>query len=618
MTIPERLPPVLFRLVAGIVALALVGLAGLAVFPWGMLKGRIEARLSQSIGRPVSIGAMERVDTVSFHPRVRLRSLRIPQPAWVTLRLDDLARIDQVELRFSAWSLLTGHVSVEQADVRGADVQFYRTATGRKNWTDGQGGHSRGDLLRMLHVADSRLRYLDEKRKRSLDVAVAADGQGLRVNGSGLIDGHGVRITGRGAPVIAGNEAKPWPYSLDIEGPAVGFAITGTMPAPLDLDHLRGQARGHASDLKLLDAIIEAGLPGTQPVRLTARIQRDWPDWTIESLSGTIGRSDIAGHATIVKRNGRNRITGALWADRFDIGDLSSDQGKQRAAAQKARLGPRVIPGSAIDLAHVVHTDGTLDLRVDHLLWPGTSPFRSLKAHLSLERSRLVLNPLSVGMTHGTFAGRLAIDQTDPRQKDPLLDLDMTMRGARLLDFFPRAQIDGGLIARMAMTGRGHTMRDAFGRGHGTVALVGRDGRIPAKTAALLGQDVGRGITAGKDDMASLRCLVVRLDVRGGVARPAPVVIDSSRAQTRVTGSIDLSDERLMLTLKGAPKSNSLLRLPGAIPIAGTIKTPDIRVPPKVKSVGGVLGMVASAIVGKQEPLAQDADCDGLARQALR
>jgi hypothetical protein len=149
----------------------------------------------------------------------------------------------------------------------------------------------------------------------------------------------------------------------------------------------------------------------------------------IEQLSGTVGRSDLAGHATIVKRHGRTRITGALTSDRFDIDDLSSDAGKRRGAAQKARLGPRLLPGSAIDLGHVRRTDGTLDLRVAHLLWPGPSPFRSMKAHLVLDHSRLVLDPLTLGLTHGTFAGRLRIDQTRKDQRDPRLDIDLAMRG---------------------------------------------------------------------------------------------------------------------------------------------------------------------------------------------
>jgi uncharacterized protein involved in outer membrane biogenesis len=599
--------------------LALLGLIVLASFPWGLLKGRIEARLSRNLGQPVTIEAMERLDHMSFHPRIRLRGVRVPQPAWVHQAPGDLARVDRVDLGFSVWSLLAGHQPVERADVSGADLVFYRNAQGRKSWSESQGnsaGHAA--LLHLLRVSGMRLRYLDDKRRRSLDVEVTSDGAGLRLKGNGLVMGHRVTVTGQGAPVVEGRASVPWTYALALEGPDVGFALTGTMPSPLDTDHLQGQARAHALDLQLLDAIIEAGLPGTQPVRLAASVRRNRPDWVIDALQGTIGRSDISGHATIVKRKGRTRVTGALLAHRFDFDDLSSNQGKRRAAAQQARLGPRLLPGSAIDLTHVQRTDGALDLRVEHLLWPGPSPFRSLRGHLWLERGRLIVSPLTLGMTHGTMGGRLTIDQRAPGRRDPRLKVDLAIRGGRLLDWFPRARIDGGLVGRMAMNGQGHTVRDALGRGDGVVALVGRDGAIPARTAALLGQDVGGGLTTGKDEESSLRCLVVRLEAHHGIARPAPVLIDTSRGQTQVWGSIDLSDERLMLMLKGAPKGKALLRIRGTVGIAGTIKTPDIRVPHQVKTVGGVLGMLADGLTGHQEPRAHDADCNRLAAAALR
>lgn len=606
-------------LAGGLALVPLLGGIVLAAFPWGLLKGRIEARLSHHLGRPVSIASMERVDHVSFHPRVRLRGVRVPQPDWVRQVPGDLARVDRVDLDFSVWSLLAGHQPVERADVGGADLVFYRNAQGRKNWSDGKGGDAgQATLLRLLRVSDTRLRYLDDKRRRSLDVTVTSDDAGLRLNGSGLVMGHKVIVTGQGAPIVESRAGAPWAYSLALEGPDVGFALKGTMPSPLDTGHLQGQARGHALDLRLLDAIIEAGLPGTQPVRLTASIRRHRPDWVIEDLQGTIGRSDIAGHATITKRKGRTRIAGALSSHRFDFDDLSSNEGKQRAAAIKARLGPRLLPGSAIDLSHVRRTDGALDLKVEQLLWPGPSPFRSLQAHLSLERSHLVLRPLTLGLTHGTMRGSVTIDQRRPGQRDPQLSVDLTIRDALLSDWFPRARIDGSLMGRLAMHGQGHTVRAALGRGDGMVALVGRNGSIPARTAALLGQDVGGGLTTGKEEESSLRCMVVRLDVRHGIARPAPVLIDTSRGQSRVWGSIDLADEKLRLMLKGAPKGKALLRLPGSVPIAGTIKAPDIRVPHQAKTVGGVLGMLADGITGHQEPRAQDADCNRLAMQALR
>ncbi len=606
------------RIGAGL--LVLIGLAVLllAAFPWGLFKGRIEDRLSERIGKPVTIGAMVREDALSFHPVVRLTDMRVPQPDWAP-GSGDLARVGEARVGFSALALLTGGPVLETLELRRARLSFYRAADGRESWS---GERSRADdskgkrpALRSLTVSDSRIAYRDDKRGRSIDAALIVDGRGLRLSGSGDVRGHPVRVTASGAPILGHQAGARWPFKAEIAGDAVGMTFDGTMDGPLDIGHLRGKVTGHAIDLRVLDAIIEAGLPGTQPVRLTAQVVRDRPDWTVERLKGTIGRSDIAGHATIRKRDGRTRIDGAIHAGRFDFDDLSSNEGKRKAAAKRAQSGDRLVPDTAIDLSRMARTDGRLALRADKLLWPGSSPFRSLSGTLTLERSRLVVEPLRMDLTRGILSGRLSVDQ---RQGGPRLDLALNLRSARLLDFFPETRIDGGLVGRIALNGSGRTIRQAVGRSSGTIALVARDGSIPARTAALMGQDVGKGLTVDKDKMAVLRCVVARFDVTSGVARANPVLIDTSRAQTRVTGTIRLTDEVMALTMSGTPKHGSLLRLSGTVPIGGTIKQPDIRVPAEVRSTKGILKMIGKAIAGDKVPRAADADCEGLARSAMR
>lgn len=603
---------------AGLVVLLVLAVLLLAAFPWGLFKERIEARLSARIGKPVTIGAMTREDRFSFHPIVRLTDMRVPQPDWAKGD-GDLARIGEARVGFSAFALLTGGPVVETLDLRRARLNFYRAADGRESWSsersDGDDRKGRRPALRTLTVSESRIAYRDDKRGRSVDAALAVDGKGLRLSGKGDIRGHPVTVTASGAAILGHKAGARWPFQAEIAGDAVGMTFDGTMDGPLDIGHLRGKVTGHAIDLRVLDAIIEAGLPGTQPVRLTAQVVRERPDWIIESLKGTIGRSEIAGHATVRKREGRTRIDGTIRAAQLDFNDLSSDEGRRKAAAKRARLGDRLIPDTAIDLRNMARTDGRLEIQADRLLWPGSSPFRSLKGVLTLERSRLVVEPLRMDLTRGVLGGRLAVDQRDG---GPRLDLALDLRSARLLDFFPETRIDGGLVGRIALNGPGRTIRQAVGQSSGTIALVARDGSIPARTAALMGQDVGKGLTIDKDKMAVLRCMVARFDVKGGVARTNPVLIDTSRAQTRATGTIRLSDEVLALTLSGQPKQGSLLRLKGTVPIHGTIKAPDIQVPKEARSAKGIIKMIGDAIGGDKVPRASDADCDALARSAMR
>jgi uncharacterized protein involved in outer membrane biogenesis len=600
-------------------ALAMLLLVLLAAFPWGSLRETVAHHLSERIGKPVTIGAMHRMDRFSLHPLVELRAVRVPQPGWVgSAGGADLATAGLLRVRFAVLPLLLGRFEIEEIEVHDAAANLVRNASGRKNWTGDRPKHNDGydgPTIQRLSVVNTIIRYTDAKRDRRVVTVLTADDRGLRLAGTGDIRGNPVRIAATGAPIIGEGAEKPWPFHAMVEGAAVGFTLAGTMDRPLDIGHFTADATAHGDDLALVDAIIEAGLPGTQPVRLKAKVRRTSPDWEVTNLIGTIGRSDIAGYATIRKREGRTRIDGALHADRFDIDDLSSDRGKRKAAAIRAAAGPRVVPNTAIDLTRVGRTDGRLEIAARTLLWPAASPFRRLSGTVTLDHGLLTIEPLALGLERGELRGAIVVDQ---RRGGPELRIRLSLDSARLLDFFPDATIDGGLRGRIDLSGRGRTVREAVGRSSGVIALAARDGTIPARTASLLGQDVGRGFTTDANALATLRCMVARLEVRGGIARSAPVVIDTSRARTDVRGTIDLADETLALQLSGAPKRNSILRLSGTVPIGGRIKAPDIQLPRSAQTVGGVFKMLGNAIAGKQGAHAEDADCNALQRSALR
>ncbi|CAN5274174.1 hypothetical protein BH10PSE12_BH10PSE12_09400 [soil metagenome] len=609
------------RLAIGLVTLIAVLLIALAMFPWGALRDRVTAKLSHDLNRPVTIGRMERIGAFSFHPVIDLQDVRIPQADWARDAgvKADLARIAHARIGFAALPLLIGRFRPETVAIDGMQLAFVRDASGRESWrADRPKPNDRGSgrpAIRDLLISNSSIAYTDGKRDRSFTAALSADGRkGLTLSGNGAIHGQPVTLAARGGPILGVDPAKAWPFSAEIKGLSVGMTASGEMDAPLDVGHLSGRITGHATDLVLLDAIIEAGLPGTQPVKLEADVRRDSPDWTVTALTGTIGRSDIAGHATIVKRNGRTRIDGAVSARRFDFGDLSTNAGKRLAVAKRARFGDRVVPDTAIDLKSVGRTDGRLDLTVKELLWPGSSPFRGLKGTLTLDHSLLTIDPMMLGLTRGRLVGALIIDQRN-NAPSPALTVKLDLLDARLLDFFPNTAIDGDLRGRIHIAGKGGTIRLAVGQSTGSVALVAQKGNIPARTASLLGQDIGRGLTTDADKQAVLRCMIARLDVVKGIARPNPVIIDTSRALTRATGSIDLSNERLALLLNGSPKQRSVLRLPGAVPINGTIKQPQIEIPKEARSFGNVLKMLGKGL-GKQ-PVAADSDCRAEAARAL-
>jgi hypothetical protein len=95
-------------------------------------------------------------------------------------------------------------------------------------------------------------------------------------------------------------------------------------------------------------------------------------------------------------------------------------------------------------------------------------------------------------------------------------------------------------------------------------------------------------------------------------------VVDTSQSRLDGEGVVTFPGETLAIRLTGAPKHDAVLRLPGSAAMGGTISAPDIQVPREVKSVGNVLKALGRAITGRQGPVAQDADCAGLAARVLR
>jgi hypothetical protein len=597
--------------------LALVALT-LAAFPWGVLKGTLEDRMTARFGRPVTIGAMERVDHFGFATVVRLRDVILPGPEWAGDQ--DLARVSRMEIGFNSLSLLTGHLALHDVTIDGAQLYLFRAADGRESWhgTTGRGGKGGGGLQDLV-VRQSRLTYVDRKQDRRFTLQIASDPKaGLRLRGDGTIRGTSVQIAAQAPAISSVNEGK-WPFDVRLTGRALTMHAKGIMAAPLDTAHMSLEVTAEASDLKLVDAIIEAGLFRTQPVTLSASVRREPDKWLIDRLSGRIGRSDLSGKLVVNKEGERTKLDGSFESRQLDLDDLSSDEGLRKAAAKKAAIGQRVVPDTRINLAKIGNTDGRISFKVARVVSRhGPSSITSLSGTVALDHRVLTVSPLTIGLPKGRITGRAVVDQAD-NAPVPLLRLDLRLSDSDI----PALAGGGGSVtgqvdARAQLAGRGSTIRQAVGNANGRIGLAARRGALPKEIAEALGFDAGGALLSGSDDRAVLRCVIVGADLRRGRGQVGPFVVDTSQSRLDGQGTITFPDERLAIRLTGAPKHDAVLRLPGSATMSGTISEPDIVVPREVKSVGNVLKALGRAITGKQGPVAQDADCGALARQVLR
>ena len=609
-------------IVGGSLLLVAILLAiGLAAFPWGLMRGTAERALVGRFGRPVTIGSVVRVDRFGFTPTVAVRDVRIAQPSWAGPGA--FVRIREARATFAVWSLLMGRFRLGDVRLDGVRLSLVRTADGRTNWSrpgapTGQRGGA--TVLAGLTISDAAVSYRDAKRDRAFVATVSSDPvHGIRAIGNGVVQTVPVTIAFTAPPVDAAR-GKPWPFAAAIDGAALTIHAHGTMDHALDTDGVTMDVTGHAQDLTLIDAVIEAGLFHSQPVALAAHVRRDGPDWRIDGLHGTIGRSDFDSDLTIDKADGRTDLAGRVAMRQLDFDDLSSDAGIARGAAAAQATGPRVVPDTRIDIRKIARTDGTIRFSVQQIVSRhGRSALVAASGTATMDHRVLTLAPLTLRLAGGVATGSVRIDQHGGGPA-PVLTTDLLLRGSslRALGASDGDSFTGSVAIRARLRGAGETVRAAVGASDGTIGFVVRDGSLPNGIAAALGFDAGRALLADRDDRAGLRCVVARLAVRGGTGRTDPLVVDTTESQMRGDGIVSFPSERIDVRLTGAPKRDALLKLPGVAYLEGTLSDPAIRIPPEVKSIGNILKAIGRAIKGTQGPLADDADCGALAAAALR
>lgn len=580
-------------------------------FGWAYLRKPLEHRLSSQLGRPVTIGALNRIDHTIFNPVLRIANVHVGEPDWVGG--GDMVVVRHAIVRLPLLPLLLGQVRPRSIEIDGLSIALIRRDASHANWKGipATGGGGSGGSLRQLIIRNGLLTLDDRKRDHRFTASIAADVDGLRIAGKGMLAGNPSTIALTG-PAPVGRDA--WPFRFDYRSAIANGTLIGRADRPFDIGHFDAHATAWGDDLRHLDLLIEAGLPGTQPVRLTAALRHNRADWTIRKLDLRLGRSNFSGDVIIKKRDGRTKVDGAVVSTGLDLDDLSSNEGLARAAAKRKAFGPRIFPDTAIHLEHMQRTDGAIRFDIKRLLFKQPSTFRGIRGTFTLDHGVLTAQPLIASLEQGQMTGMARVRH---QSGTPELMLDLRVTGARLEAMLGNLA-SGALTAHIALRGNGRTVRAAIGKATGSIGVVGRNGAVNRRAALLLGSDAGRALFEGKSDKAAMRCLIARFDAKAGIATAAPLLLDTDVSRTEGKGTIDLATERLVLTLTGQPKLDHAVRLNIPIHVEGTLSDPRIAPQSVPKTIGTVFKLLGNAIGGKHAEPAPDADCASLASQALR
>lgn len=612
-----------------VVALPVAVLAVLALMPLGLLKGFAEARLSDRFDAPASIVAIDRLDSLSLSPRIRVSGIRIAQPSWAGT--GDFARVETAMLRVPLLPVLIGRFRPESIDVTGLDLHLVRLADGRSNWSKRKRNRRPGDSgLGHLTISNSRLHLREDKWKMTLDAALSVDvARGLSISGTGTHRGQPMRMTASGGVIDGAAADARWPIRLSVVSPLLALEASGSTDRVLDITGFDATMTASGPDIVYLDDIIEAGLPGTQNFALKATVRRDKPDWTIKSISGRIGRSTFAGNLLVKKRDGRTILDGTLAAETLDFDDLSSDKGLAVAAAKRRAVGPRIIPDTQIHFEKLGKVDGSLRVSAKRLLMQQDSIVQGFRGTMTMDNRILTLSPLTIQLTRGALSGSVRVAH---RGGDPQLAIDLQQKGVMLSDLLGSGEdIDGPVEARFRLAGSGRDIRAALARADGRIAIVMRGGTMRKKLAIFASGDVldsiGAAIGGSANARVPVNCLVSDFGVTRGTLGPKTLVLDTPVGRSDGSGSASLATEQLALLFAGRSKNPDPIQLAAKIRVGGTFSKPALSL---VNAEGaapksGLLGKVGALLeslrtkddAGRGLPVPK-VDCGGLSAQALR
>ena len=635
---PSSRPPIWRRRWAQLVgAVVLALLVLVAVFDWNWFRGPLERHLSESSGRPVTIGQL---DVKLFKgPRVIVDNIAIGNAPWAGDK--PLARLRRLVIDVSLLSLLTDEVVIKYLGLTDGEVNLVRDKDGRANWRLRQKDAEppeRTVHVQALMLEDASLSLRDAIQDVNLDASGVTRVEGpyrTRMTFKGRWRGNPFEGFADTGDVLALRDIKdPFPLRVSLRFSRTSIDAEGQVANLRTLSSIDAKVTAVGPSLASLYPTLPVALPDTPPYRISGRLIRDGETYTYENFSGVIGNTDLSGTARFERRRPRPMLTATLKSRSLDLADLGPLVGLERRqpgaepASSGAKTTPaklptgKVFPQKEFNLEKLNAMNADVRLDAARLKIPDQIPLEDFHTHLKLNEGVLVLDPLNFGMAGGDLVSTITLDaRNNPINAKASIDLRKIQLG-KLLPTIENVKhtSTGSLGAQIRLTGRGNSVARMLATADGSIHLGMAGGRVSELGVWLVNLHAGEllPLLFGGDRPTQIRCAASAVAVDDGIGTIQFFLFDTDESRINGAGAIDLREERLDVTLDPKPKKPGILSFRGPIRIHGTFRDTDFAVSPQ--TIGRGVSAIALGIVNPLLALlplvetgpGQSADCQGL------
>lgn len=613
---PKRHP---WWTLAGVLALGIVILV--LLWDWNWFKRPIERRVTAQTGRSFHIDGNLDVD-LGRTLTIRADGLRFGNAPWA--REPEMGTLQRLEFDLRLWPLFRGDLQVPRIVLDTPFVHLQRNDQQLGNWIFGD--EESGDLpeFRNVRIEDGTLTFFEPTQKTDIKVVVDSKQQRegdaespIAVEGGGKWNGNAFTVTATAeSPLELRNAERP--YRIDARasaGPTRAHA-RGTLLDPLRMRDFDLKLALSGQNMDDLFPLIGVALPPTPPYALDGRLTRsiDSPTrstWKYDGFTGKVGDSDLSGYAHV---SAGGKATPYLKADlrsrRMDLDDLGGFIGlapkagggettNPELAAQAARQGAsgKLLPSDPWKLEKLRAMDADVRLRARRID-TRKLPVDDMDATLALKDGVLVLKPLDFGVADGNIRSTIRMDA---RERTIRSQADIRANGLVLAKLMPDSvklgqTVVGKVGGHVVFASSGNSIAQLAGNANGDADAGMGAGQVSKLLMEFAGMDLAGilKIKLTRDKQIPIRCAYGDFAVKDGVMTPRALVFDTSETRLNGSGSIDLRNERLDLTIKPKTKKFSPLSLRSPLHVEGSFKHPNLR--PDYARMG--LRAAAAAVLG--------------------
>lgn len=635
----------------------------IAIFGWNWLRGPIERMTLEKTGRELAINGDLMIKFGWPLPRIQAGMVTFANPAWA--REKKMLAADEIEITIDLPQLFRQNIVLKEVRLQRPVVFLEQGSDGRKNWLLDLNQQDEGMRIRVdrLTLDQGTLGYDDTADKTSIRAKLSTNNQagsaiasGVVFSAQGQYRGLPLKASGSGESVLAmRDESAPYALKVDATIGRTAVRAEGTVTSLLKFSAIDMNLDLRGESLDQLYPLLGIVFPATRAYATKGRLLRNGDAWRYEKFSGRIGGSDIAGTLAVDTGGKRPVMNADLISNVLVFEDLgpiigsrpgsvaravgaaadtvsgsiasaSADDRQTTAPPATGSARNRVLPDLPFKTDRWDSVDAEVTLKVKTIRRAAALPLENLVTHLSLRDSVLTLDPLNFGIAGGELKAVISLDG----RKDPVLaTARIKARKILIARMFPTVELNqtsiGEINGDFAFAGKGNSVGRMLATANGKVGLVVANGEISRLMMEKVGLHIWEilELKLTGDKLIKLHCGVANFDVKAGVMHADALVLDTAVTTIIGTGTIDLGQEKLDLTLNQKTKNTSPLALRSPIHVRGNLAKPDVEVD-KGRVAARGLGAIALGLVNPLLALlplidagpGKDSDCAQLVQDA--